>query len=674
MNSNKFLNRVLLSSLIIFLISSNIYSAQSQIPKHILRTIQKIAKKSSRPDLALSQSDSGQLTNTVVNGGFETADYDSTRPAYWYEGFVDSPQEYSQMGDWAYDYEHKTEGTRSMKLMPHTTDGYMLSQILHAPTHNIAGQKVRLQLDVRQEGLQWPPVIIIAALNPELPPDDDLGGGITVKIIKVAEDSTNEFHTFSAEVTATDNANTMFIACTVSGDSGAAWFDNISVESVAPEKGPEPEAVDSPFEIRPFKLGFVQENPIDYSEIAMEQMINRISHSADVINLFFHVRWCEITGENLEWGHRDKLRQAQLARQAGLEVSLTLDFTHEHPDNVGHVNPTPDGTPVGSFNDPKVVSAYQNELFALCDLVQPEYVIVGIETNIFYMYHPEQWAAYVKMFKEIAHTLTMAYPDIHVTAYFTLDWMVDTNAQLNRSHASIWKQLLPELQSIAFSTYPGVLGLDEKTLAPGYFKKAAEIAPDLPVILPEFGAPGGPTAQLSLDEQVSLTKRIFEEIAQTNLHWACWFSMYDQSYLGVPEDFKVAFRYLGMHTQDGTPKPVWALWNALYQTEKTISQIPQSDSNQPVEFELFPNYPNPFNAATTIQYHLSQNSHVTIQIYNLAGQVVRTLVDENQSDGIHSVVWHGLDEQNLTVASGIYFCQVEVGSREFFQQRVVFLK
>ncbi len=76
---------------------------------------------------------------------------------------------------------------------------------------------------------------------------------------------------------------------------------------------------------------------------------------------------------------------------------------------------------------------------------------------------------------------------------------------------------------------------------------------------------------------------------------------------------------------------------------------------------LYPNYPNPFNPSTTIRYELRQASKVTLKIYNLLGQEVRTLINAQKSSGIHSVVWDGKNNQGQRVTSGVYFYRLEAG-------------
>jgi hypothetical protein len=74
-----------------------------------------------------------------------------------------------------------------------------------------------------------------------------------------------------------------------------------------------------------------------------------------------------------------------------------------------------------------------------------------------------------------------------------------------------------------------------------------------------------------------------------------------------------------------------------------------------VKTELHGNYPNPFNPSTTIKYSLQEDSKVTLEIFNIKGQKVKTLVDKILPTGKHTIVWNGTDESGRSVASGIYF-------------------
>lgn len=79
-------------------------------------------------------------------------------------------------------------------------------------------------------------------------------------------------------------------------------------------------------------------------------------------------------------------------------------------------------------------------------------------------------------------------------------------------------------------------------------------------------------------------------------------------------------------------------------------------------YQLEQNYPNPFNPETAISYQISDACHVTLKIYNLRGQQVKTVVDHDAPAGSHTVRWDGKDEHGHDLASGIYVYRLEAGA------------
>ena len=89
-------------------------------------------------------------------------------------------------------------------------------------------------------------------------------------------------------------------------------------------------------------------------------------------------------------------------------------------------------------------------------------------------------------------------------------------------------------------------------------------------------------------------------------------------------------------------------------------------SNIPLTFALLQNYPNPFNQETVIRYSLpvDRPAHTTLKIYNITGQLVRTLVDEVQDAGYYTVHWNGETNSRDKVASGVYFYRLSTQGRK----------
>ena len=81
----------------------------------------------------------------------------------------------------------------------------------------------------------------------------------------------------------------------------------------------------------------------------------------------------------------------------------------------------------------------------------------------------------------------------------------------------------------------------------------------------------------------------------------------------------------------------------------------------PDRFALNQNMPNPFNPATVIGYQLQEAGRVRLAIYNLLGQEVRVLVDEQKEAGSFTATWDGADELGRRVASGVYLYRIQAG-------------
>jgi hypothetical protein len=86
----------------------------------------------------------------------------------------------------------------------------------------------------------------------------------------------------------------------------------------------------------------------------------------------------------------------------------------------------------------------------------------------------------------------------------------------------------------------------------------------------------------------------------------------------------------------------------------------RKDEPLPDQFVLNQNFPNPFNPQTTISYSLPVVSHVSVKVYSVTGQLVRSVHEGNQPLGRYSFVWDGRNDRGNGVGSGVYFCRVQV--------------
>jgi hypothetical protein len=93
------------------------------------------------------------------------------------------------------------------------------------------------------------------------------------------------------------------------------------------------------------------------------------------------------------------------------------------------------------------------------------------------------------------------------------------------------------------------------------------------------------------------------------------------------------------------------------------SEIPMTEEEMesPYRFEVQQNYPNPFNQQTIIEFTVPTDGRVRVTIYNLLGQKVKKLLDENRTAGRETLRWDGKDDQGREAATGVYFYRVDVG-------------
>ena len=117
--------------------------------------------------------------------------------------------------------------------------------------------------------------------------------------------------------------------------------------------------------------------------------------------------------------------------------------------------------------------------------------------------------------------------------------------------------------------------------------------------------------------------------------------LYLKGYIGSILIDKNNFLYVG--SPDG----------GVYTTSQAVTSVAASPSGLPEQFGLMQNYPNPFNPSTTIRYQLSHDSKVSLQIFNVLGQRVAELVNDEVKAGYREIVW------DASAASGIYFYRLE---------------
>jgi hypothetical protein len=102
--------------------------------------------------------------------------------------------------------------------------------------------------------------------------------------------------------------------------------------------------------------------------------------------------------------------------------------------------------------------------------------------------------------------------------------------------------------------------------------------------------------------------------------------------------------------------------HAIVTTATGVNAIEPGTAGVPVAFELGQNYPNPFNPSTRIGYTIGERGLVTLEVFDVLGRAVATLVNESQAAGSYQIVWNGRNSANIPVTSGVYFYRLRSGA------------
>ncbi|MCL2065737.1 MAG: T9SS type A sorting domain-containing protein, partial [Candidatus Cloacimonetes bacterium] len=115
----------------------------------------------------------------------------------------------------------------------------------------------------------------------------------------------------------------------------------------------------------------------------------------------------------------------------------------------------------------------------------------------------------------------------------------------------------------------------------------------------------------------------------------------------------------------------------IYHEIVTEIQSFPKEENREIAEEIYEftstNFPNPFNPETTINFSLPEPGNVQIDIFNIRGQRVLVLLNDDLNRGHHSVVWNGIDGNGRAVGSGLYFYRIQTESQSIIK-RMVLLK
>lgn len=94
----------------------------------------------------------------------------------------------------------------------------------------------------------------------------------------------------------------------------------------------------------------------------------------------------------------------------------------------------------------------------------------------------------------------------------------------------------------------------------------------------------------------------------------------------------------------------------------SINAVNENINILPNKYALYQNYPNPFNPSTVITYSIMNPENVKLEVFNIVGEKIATLINQVQTAGVHSIAWNSENENGISVNSGVYLLKIQAGS------------
>jgi hypothetical protein len=169
------------------------------------------------------------------------------------------------------------------------------------------------------------------------------------------------------------------------------------------------------------------------------------------------------------------------------------------------------------------------------------------------------------------------------------------------------------------------------------------------------------------EKQVQLNAYILNDSTLTleNLEFVLYFP--SRSMGAVKADYAVYDPYSGKYESRKATAKDFSNYLMVSLSENEEYQLPKATS-------LSQNYPNPFNPETRICFELEQNAQVKLEVYNLKGQKIITLVNDNLTAGYHSEIWRGIDDKGSQVSSGVYLYKLTTSAGDNLTKKMILMK
>jgi hypothetical protein len=340
-------------------------------------------------------------------------------------------------------------------------------------------------------------------------------------------------------------------------------------------------------EPRSYYLGFTP-FPHDLSIEAVNFAYEKISSDADIIAHHFDngVPWPEaLAGEAYSENIRNDWEFRKANTPPGHKIYLAITPINLWRDGLAPYRGEEDDMPLPppwdtyAFDHPDVMQAYLNYAVEAVEFFDPDYLAIGIESNLLVNSGPDLWPAYLRLHQHVYSELKARYPDLPVFASILgvalLEGYRDEDDP--RAHLAALAELEAYSDLFAVSLYPYLTRYLAEELPADFWDELFGIS-DKPIAITETGFPAQAFAVLdgqvsvegSPEKQAAFIQRLLAEAQQREFVFVINFILrdYDQLYEDLDEDMRalgILWRDTGLYDEDGRGRPALEIWRAALQ-------------------------------------------------------------------------------------------------------------
>lgn len=328
------------------------------------------------------------------------------------------------------------------------------------------------------------------------------------------------------------------------------------------EESASPTPVSTGLAARPFQMG-LSSLPEDPSKAGYREAFALAAENGELILIQRAPPWVEFLPEGVISADTADLtrEEKRLAQENGLEIFVAIDPLD--PSDRTRLASAPEELADAGFGDPRVRSAFIAYAQYLALNLEPRYMALGMEVDLYDAARPDDFDSFVSLYFEAYDAVkdispeTLVFPTFQMEAIQNL--LSPPGQALTRWHLML--RFEPKVDILAITTYPSFAFAAPDDIPPDYYDQLRRYS-DVPIAIAAMGYSSGPGRdginEGTEEEQEAFLRRALRDARRLNMAFVVWFASADPPFVQEPP--LDLLQHIGLRRADGSDKPAWQVW------------------------------------------------------------------------------------------------------------------